>query len=639
MPATGTPGTAPTTGPAQFGPEKAGRAGAGQENTNAARGGPEDTGTPRPSPASREVRRAELNRGQRYFWLHHHQLPADARHDTHIVLDPPLPEGLAPARVRAALNLLVRRHEGMRTTFPVGEDGLPRQIVHAPAPLPVRVVAADGGGAVAEAVRDCSQRDFDLAAEWPVRACLVTVDGRVRRLVLVLNHISFDDWSIAALLRELDALLTAAAAGRPAALPPVLCQPADLPTTGTAQDGAPGTAQDIASGTAQDGAPGTARDAVQDTAPRGPADGRRAPWRAEAARLPSDLYAARRTSAEARESYSATLTSPRLLPAAREVAGRLQVWPSAVHMAAFTALTAVYTGSPVVPFWLFSSHRGDAPTMDVLTCMFDPLLTAVRLPDGDDPTFGEIVRATADAVRHAQERPPLAYDETLELLAEEAGRRGRPVRVETEVNFLNHAPRSCGTRRTRFARNPEPVAWARSGADAYFRVHEWADGVTLALRASGAVLSAHAVERFLRGCEELITKQADTGDDLRLSELAGLSALPEPAADATGHDTASPDTALPGAAVPGAATADTGAPRTPGPAAPGAEEALLRAVAEAGGPAAPDAGAGYVAGGGRLLRAPAVLAALHAAGWNGLSVRDLAGPLPLRDLAGLLVAR
>ncbi|MFF9625771.1 condensation domain-containing protein [Streptomyces griseosporeus] len=574
-----------------------------------------------PPTAMSVVKRAPLNRGQRYFWLHHHQLPADARHDTHIVLDPPLPEGLAPARVRAALNQLVRRHEGLRTTFPVGDDGLPEQVVHAPAPLPVRVIAVGAdGGTVAEAVRECTQKDFDLAAEWPVRACLVTADGRARRLVLVLNHISFDDWSIAALLRELDALLTAAAAGRPAVLPPVVCQPSDLPAAAERQgDGRAGPVDDGRAGPVDDGRAGPVDDGQAgpvDDGQAGPVDERRA----VAGRLPSDLFARRRTSDAPEASCSATLTSPRLLPAAREVAARHQVWPSAVHMAAFTAVTAVCTGSDRVPFWLFSSHRGSAPTMDVLTCMFDPLLTTVELPDGD-PAFSAVVHATADAVRRAQERPPAAYDEMLELLAEEAGRRGHPVRVETEVNFLNYAPRSCGTRRTRFTRNPEPVAWARSGADAYFRVHEWADGVTLALRAAASVLSADAVERFLRGCEELIVAHADATSDLRLSELPRLLGLAGPGGGASA--------AL--AAVPPAPDAV--------PPAPGAEAALLRAVGEAGGPAAPDAAVSYVGAGGRLLRAPAVLAALHAAGWDGLSVRDLAGPLPLRALARLLVPR
>ena len=36
---------------------------------------------------------ADLCWGQRYTWLRHHQLPAEARHEAHIVLKLPVPPG------------------------------------------------------------------------------------------------------------------------------------------------------------------------------------------------------------------------------------------------------------------------------------------------------------------------------------------------------------------------------------------------------------------------------------------------------------------------------------------------------------------------------------------------------------------
>ncbi|MFE0651507.1 condensation domain-containing protein [Streptomyces sp. NPDC059534] len=537
---------------------------------------------------------ARLGRGQRYFWLHHHQLPPGSRHDTHIVLDPPLPEGIAPVRIKAALNYLVRRHEALRTTFPIGADGLPEQRIHPPAALPVRqaTVEADGTPSPAEAVRQCTQEDFDLAADWPVRACLVTAAGVPRRLVLVLNHVAFDDWSIDTFLTELAALLAGAVAGRPAQLPAVLTQPAEL--------------------------------AAAEGAATGPAHAdRTGPWREEIARLPADLFAARREPAAAPPAAgSAALTSPRLLPASRAVAARCRVWPSAVHLAAFAATAAAWTGGRRVPFWLFTSHRDGDASMDVLTCMFAPLLTAVDL--ADDPAFSEIVRRTADALERAKGLPGTAYDETLELLAEEGARRGAEVRVETELNFLNYAPRSCGTTRTRLVRNPEPEAWARSGSDAYFRIHEWADGVTVALRAAGSVLPADDVERFLRGYEELIVAHADEAVDRPLSEITRVLDFPAPApapASAPAPHGAAPATS-PGAPEPAVR--------------PAAAAALVAAVGRVNGLDTVDPTAGYVAAGGRLLRAPRVLEVLHDGGWTGLGVRDLGGVRPLAALAGRL---
>ncbi|WP_353942653.1 condensation domain-containing protein [Streptomyces sp. HUAS MG91] len=527
---------------------------------------------------------ARLGRGQRYFWLHHHQLPPGSRHDTHIVLDPPLPEGIAPVRIKAALNHLVRRHEALRTTFPIGADGLPEQRVHPPAALPVRhaTVEADGTPSPAEAVRRCTREDFDLAADWPVRACLVTAAGVPKRLVLVLNHVAFDDWSIATFLGELAALLGGAVAGRPAQLPAVTVRPAEL---AAAEPDAPG-----------------------------PADaGRTAPWREEIRRLPADLFASRRAPAATPPAAAgAALTSPRLLAAARTVAARCRVWPSAVHLGAFAATAAAWTGSHRVPFWLFTSHRDDEAGMDVLTCMFAPLLTAVDLTD--DPSFPEIVRRTAEALERAKDLPRTAYDETLELLAEEGTRRGAEVRVETELNFLNYAPRSCGTTRTRLVRNPDPEAWAQSGSDVYFRIHEWADGVTVALRAAGSVLPAEDIERFLRGYEELIVAHTDEAVDRPLSEITRVLDFPTAPASAPATPTGAPQ------AEPS----------------PGAEAALVAAVGRANALAAVDPAAGYVAAGGRLLRAPRVLEILRDSGWTGLGVRELGGVRPLAALAGRL---
>src|SRR4051812_26334900 len=70
---------------------------------------------------------AELCWGQRYIWLRHHQLPAEARHETHIVTSFPLPPGAPLIGVRTMLNYLVRRHEALRTTYHCDGEGGPWQ--------------------------------------------------------------------------------------------------------------------------------------------------------------------------------------------------------------------------------------------------------------------------------------------------------------------------------------------------------------------------------------------------------------------------------------------------------------------------------------------------------------------------------
>jgi hypothetical protein len=531
------------------------------------------------------VKSTDLCWGQRYFWLHRHWIPADARHDEHVVLRHDLPDGIALARVRLILNQLVRRHEALRTTIRIDPDGRPRQRVHPPAPVPVTVTGADPDvlATPAEVIRRHAEADFDLATEPPLRAVVVTVGGAPRQLVLIFQHIAVDDWSVAALNRELDALL--AAIGRPASLAPVRHQPADL----------------------------AGREAAEYAARREADLGH---WRAEVAGLPSDGYARRRRGGVA-GSCSASLTSPNLLAAARETAARLQVWPSAVYLAAYAVLMAAYSGGDRAPFWLFTSRRDPAAEDAVLTSMFAPMLVNPEL--AGRPPLSAAIRQVAERLDRGKRHLATPYDEMVELIALEGARRGRAIRLAAEVNLLNYAPRPCGARRSRFAWNREPAAWARSGADSYFRIYEWQDGVTIALRASAAVLDPAATERFLRAYEELLLAHRDPATDRPVDEIArraGFGAPPGGAADRPTGGPAGPDRASLAVCA--------------------GEADLVAAVAAVNCLADVDPLESYVAAGGRALRAPAVLAALTDRGWAGLRVPELLDIRPLRALAGRL---
>ncbi|MEU6848699.1 condensation domain-containing protein [Actinacidiphila alni] len=603
-----------------------------------------------------EVRSADLCWGQRYHWLRYQQVPAGTRHDAHIVVNTPLPEGLSLAGLKSALGYLVRRHEGLRTVFDADAAPGPRQRVEPPRPLPLRVASTeqDGTPAPAAVVSEMSVTEFDLAREWPIRACAVTTGGVPRRLALVLNHLAFDDWSIQLFQRDFEALLGALAERRRVELPPVAYQPADL--------------------AAAEALPTPERTAVlrywQDTVPA----------------LPADTFARRRTPApsDGPAAYGATLTSPTLLGAVREIAGRLRVWPSAVHLAAYAVAMATYAGEPAVTFRWLTSHREDGPRMSVMTCMFSPVLVSVDL--GGDPGFAEVVARVARAVDTAQEHAYAPYDEVMEIVARDGFRRGTPLRASSEVNFLSHGGTSCGTRKERFLRIPEPTAWARSGTDTYLRVGEWDDGVTVAFNATAALMDADGVERVLRGYARLLEAHREPGADLRLGEAAGLFGFAPPAAlrlARLGPDTvdldatervvlAHPDvrsavvsvadgrllatveahgalsegelrlhcldavTGAPGARCPDDFVGLAPGCGSPGGTVPPGAADLAAVVAEVNGLASVDPDVSYVAAGGRLLRGPRVLSVLRTRGWQGLDLADLSDPRPLSGLARTL---
>ena len=139
-------------------------------------------------PASKSAR---LCWGQHFLLLRYHQLPAESRHEAHILTDHPVPDGCTMEHAGQALSHVVRRHEGLRTVYDLDARPWPLQRVEAPAPLPVAEATTedDGTPPPAEVLGRLTRAPFELGREWPIRACAVTTGGRVRSLYLVLNHV------------------------------------------------------------------------------------------------------------------------------------------------------------------------------------------------------------------------------------------------------------------------------------------------------------------------------------------------------------------------------------------------------------------------------------------------------------------
>ncbi|WP_254885727.1 non-ribosomal peptide synthetase [Streptomyces sp. NA02950] len=110
---------------------------------------------------------------------------------------------LDTAALRAALADVVARHESLRTVFPVS-DGVPSQHVLAPGEVALALEAADIDRAgLDRALEAEAGRDFDLAADIPLRARLLRLAPDEHVLLLVLHHIAGDGGSLAPLVRDL----------------------------------------------------------------------------------------------------------------------------------------------------------------------------------------------------------------------------------------------------------------------------------------------------------------------------------------------------------------------------------------------------------------------------------------------------
>nr|QEO74410.1 AMP-dependent synthetase and ligase [uncultured bacterium] len=158
-----------------------------------------------------------LSFGQRRIWLLDRLNPGSREWVAGHFL--PVPAGVGLPLVQRALDLLVARHEVLRTTFTV-VDGEPRQVIGPPAPMPLRV--ADASSSITALVDEEADRGFDLTTGPVVRALS---DGRT--LVVLMHHIACDGWSTAVLEQDFGEIMAALLAGRPPELPPLPVQYAD----------------------------------------------------------------------------------------------------------------------------------------------------------------------------------------------------------------------------------------------------------------------------------------------------------------------------------------------------------------------------------------------------------------------------
>jgi amino acid adenylation domain-containing protein len=119
--------------------------------------------------------------------------------------------------LRDAVRALVRRHESLRTTFPL-VDGEWVQSVAPSAPESFRTVDVHGEKSLSELLRVEARRSFDLASGPCFRATLFrrTPDDHV--FLLCMHHVLSDGWSMGVLVTDLAAFYEAAVNGEPAVL-------------------------------------------------------------------------------------------------------------------------------------------------------------------------------------------------------------------------------------------------------------------------------------------------------------------------------------------------------------------------------------------------------------------------------------
>ncbi len=129
------------------------------------------------------------------------------------------------AALRSALADLAARHESLRTLI-AEADGTPRQLI-AGDPHPVLETLPVSGGDLQAAIDRACRHSFSLSCELPIRGWLLGLGPREYAFVLVIHHLSTDEWSRRPLLRDLSAAYQARLAGGEPAWRPLPVQYAD----------------------------------------------------------------------------------------------------------------------------------------------------------------------------------------------------------------------------------------------------------------------------------------------------------------------------------------------------------------------------------------------------------------------------
>ncbi|MEU4761733.1 amino acid adenylation domain-containing protein [Actinosynnema sp. NPDC023794] len=164
-----------------------------------------------------------LSSAQQRLWLIQQMEGTSAAYNFPLVFT--LHGPLDVAAFTAAVGDVVDRHEALRTVF--GEhEGTPFQrVLHDVSPVvAVREASREDVPAI---VRDEVERPFDLRTELPLRVTIASLAREEHLIVILLHHITTDEWSDRPFLRDLAAAYRARRAGEAPEWAPLPVQYAD----------------------------------------------------------------------------------------------------------------------------------------------------------------------------------------------------------------------------------------------------------------------------------------------------------------------------------------------------------------------------------------------------------------------------
>ncbi|MCE9671221.1 non-ribosomal peptide synthase/polyketide synthase [Myxococcus stipitatus] len=348
-----------------------------------------------PPPALRAVPREgdlPLSFAQQRLWFLHQMEPQSPFYNMPVAVR--LTGELQPDTVRRCLEELVRRHEGLRTTFRMSGQ-TPVQVIAPPTVPSLEVVDLSGltpGRREEEARRlagEEARRPFDLARGPLFRVGLLRLDAHEHLLLLTLHHVITDGWSMSVLVREVAELYQSLAAGQPSPLAALPVQYADYARWQRQWLTGPVLERQLTY------------------------------WRQRLAGAPPHLELPTDHPRPPVQSFRGTTYQGLLLEgpqaeALRTLCRRESVTPFMALMAAFQTLLHRYTGETDVVVGTDIANRNHSGTEGLLGFFVNQLVMRGDL--GGDPTFRALLGQTRQRALEAYAHQDLPFEELVKAL-------------------------------------------------------------------------------------------------------------------------------------------------------------------------------------------------------------------------------
>lgn len=398
--------------------------------------------------------------------------------------------------IEKSLNLIVERHESLRTSFrTLGDD--PVQVIHRFIPLPFRRIdlsALDPDASDAEARRliaEDANRAFDLSQVPLARATYFKLSEQGHYLLINIHHIISDRWSIGVLTQELATTYAAVIDGKTPELPPLPLQYADYSVW----------QREWLRGEALEKQLEYWKGKLKDVPP--------------VLELPTDRP---RQATESLRGDVAYLTLPCAL---RDKLNRLSRNHGATLfmtlLAGFQALLSRHSGQDDIVVGTAIANRTHPDLEKVIGFFLNTLPLRTRL--NDDPSFAEILERAKDTALGAYAHQDMPFEKLVEELKPERSLSHSPL---VQVFFvLQNAPTESFEMKG-LALKHVPSGTKTVKGDMYLSMHESENGIEGRLEYSTDLFDAATMERLLGHFQVLLEAAADH-PEVKLSELPLLT--------------------------------------------------------------------------------------------------------------------